>query len=629
MESISYLRIERDVDKVEEASSILRLIDNSVENELFLILNIYPSDYFEVESKVIFNKLLNFSHKSNDIFLTYYMDIREKDDEFDIKLTSLRIIVSAYLKLVLNSPYYMSISIEMSKNYLFDIEVYILKDMLAMGYHSIPRFRYYNKIEKKMHYVDEMPIREQIDKLTISRLIIPKLTKISLEEQELLQRYSNVWWNKYCEFINTFYYDIRHLFEFYQGVCFKFVVCKSTIESNYVDTKSGLVLHEIKSASNDGLSVEIDNQVYDIYFLDFDDTHSVLATLGYTKKTIAENKIKDIEQSVEIYVNNELLDIIRSNDNANFFDSLTDIVLGLHGYNKYKFDSFYIKRDLVSDEPAKIEVIKYAKNHDVDKEEIQLSMERYSRSKFIFVHEGLFLPSLKKEFSTNSDILLLDSGDLFRKLKYMLNESILSMSIFNDFIKPVISTLQLDSDKVKILKVSESLIYDIQNCPTGIENWKKYEDVCYRAIRFLFEDGFACFQLEYQISNDIRTDKRDLILQNSGYHDFWKDMKLIYKSNNIVIEFKNYSDSIDNDAFRQISDYLEKDVYGQFGMIFTRKDLNSHSRRKQIDYLLNRNKKLILVISDVNLIDMIALKSEGESPENILMKLKFSLETSV
>ena len=95
------------------------------------------------------------------------------------------------------------------------------------------------------------------------------------------------------------------------------------------------------------------------------------------------------------------------------------------------------------------------------------------------------------------------------------------------------------------------------------------------------------------------------------------------------MEFKNYTEGIGNHGFRQISDYLEKDVYGQFGIIFARKDLDKSGRRKQADYLRNRSKKLILVIDDERLLDMINLKARGGSPENVLANLKFSIETSV
>ena len=78
----------------------------------------------------------------------------------------------------------------------------------------------------------------------------------------------------------------------------------------------------------------------------------------------------------------------------------------------------------------------------------------------------------------------------------------------------------------------------------------------------------------------------------------------------------------------QVSDYLDKESLGKVGIIFSRKGLSNAGVEKQRSLLTN-SKKLILVLSENDLIDLINKKLRDEEPERVLEALKFELETNV
>ncbi|MCD4809243.1 MAG: hypothetical protein K8R17_05030 [Methanosarcinales archaeon] len=95
-----------------------------------------------------------------------------------------------------------------------------------------------------------------------------------------------------------------------------------------------------------------------------------------------------------------------------------------------------------------------------------------------------------------------------------------------------------------------------------------------------------------------------------------------------MFEFKNTTEKIVKDELMQTSDYPKKEYFGTVGIIFSRKGLSRGGYKEQRS-LLTHDKKLILVLIENDLIDLVNKKLRNEEPEKILEALKFELETSV
>jgi hypothetical protein len=93
-----------------------------------------------------------------------------------------------------------------------------------------------------------------------------------------------------------------------------------------------------------------------------------------------------------------------------------------------------------------------------------------------------------------------------------------------------------------------------------------------------------------------------------------------YKADYLVVDAKNYKNQIKKASILQISNYLKPHGSGLFGVIFTRKggDLRGcyHTLREQ----WMAHKKMIVVLNDEDVENMLLAKSSGGSPEDIIGK---------
>lgn len=191
------------------------------------------------------------------------------------------------------------------------------------------------------------------------------------------------------------------------------------------------------------------------------------------------------------------------------------------------------------------------------------------------------------------------------------------------FIKSRISNLLID-DSLKELSIGDVLIKKLKNCPKGKDGWKQYEDIGGEIFHFLFSDTFRNYSFEYQSINADGTFRRDLIINNT-YSDspsFWQLVKDDYNSNLIIIDFKNYQQTLTPDEFYNPSKYMNK-LAGNFVIILSRCGLDESAKKFQIKLL--EDNKLVMCLSDANLIDLINQKVNGQNPLYSLENMYYTL----
>ena len=176
---------------------------------------------------------------------------------------------------------------------------------------------------------------------------------------------------------------------------------------------------------------------------------------------------------------------------------------------------------------------------------------------------------------------------------------------------------------------AQKLLHRLKNCPKGLKGWRTFEDICIDIIDFVFRESFRDFRMKIQSRNYNNLYIRDAIVQNTGEKEFWKDLRSDYNAKNVVFEFKNLSEKLGKDELIQISNYLKKDSLGRFGIVFSRKGLSKLSGIKEQRELLIHDTKLILVLNENDLMDLVDKKLLNEETEQILESLKFELETSI
>lgn len=99
---------------------------------------------------------------------------------------------------------------------------------------------------------------------------------------------------------------------------------------------------------------------------------------------------------------------------------------------------------------------------------------------------------------------------------------------------------------------------------------------------------------------------------------FWAFMREKYEADYVVIDAKNYSRRVKKSEVLQIANYLKPHGAGLFGIIISREGGDTsgceHTLREQ--WLIHR--KLILLLDDDDVTQMLVTKSEGRVPEEVI-----------
>ncbi len=162
------------------------------------------------------------------------------------------------------------------------------------------------------------------------------------------------------------------------------------------------------------------------------------------------------------------------------------------------------------------------------------------------------------------------------------------------------------------------LINKLNTCPTGWQNWIGYQDLVGNILEFLF-----CPPLNSPIpqSNDrTKKNRRDFILSNySKENDVWEFLRDRYGADYVVVDAKNSGKYISKNDVLQIANYLKKDGTGLFGIIIARKGLNSSSENTLRDMWIYQQ-KMIVVLNDTDIEQMILAKKNDEDPARLILK---------
>lgn len=167
----------------------------------------------------------------------------------------------------------------------------------------------------------------------------------------------------------------------------------------------------------------------------------------------------------------------------------------------------------------------------------------------------------------------------------------------------------------------------LENCKTGTDYAAMYEKICQDIIEFLFPNAF------YVISSQHKTQdehfRMDLICSLRGEsettHPFWKILSRHYNSHFVVFEFKNYEKPIDQNLIYITEKYLFNAALRNVAIIISRQGF-SDSARFAANGCLKENWKLIMSLSNWDLVEMLDSKARGDNPEESLLKI---LETTL
>lgn len=584
----------------------------------------------DFSDKRILKELLNRSHSEDDIFLYIDSNIFNKGSSQDIRITIYRKLLSRIVLKFLDPDPKVS-NIIISKNYreylLNRVRLEILRDYESLSITEIPPYRIWDKTNRRMIYVKEIPINKEINKL---RDVISEYNKesqfLSGKETKIIKEYYECLWNKYKQVINEKYAEISDHFKYYDGVHIKVALAKTFLKNpeDWVRTESDIALCEGRRSNKSGeVIVDVDNEIHTVLFINdvFDEsiTDEFIIELHFDTNSLKKEFNERIEGVVSLEIRSELLSLFKSCYDDTVFKIFSEKILKFIGV--YINNEIGIKYDIRFNK-NKFKIVRFNKKEKISVE--KLEGLRNNGEKIIVISASIIPDIIKKKYINDNQIHLIDINDLLS----VISEHIIdTKQIFEGIISPFLKNkLKNKRSDISIYRAPK-LLSELKKCPEGIKGWKKFEDICIDIISFVFRDSFRNFKMKVQSRNYNNMDIRDAIVQNTG-KNFWEEIRHDYNAKNIVFEFKNLSKKIGKKELIQVSDYLEKGSLGRVGIIFSRKGLSKSGVEKQ-QSLLRDAKKLILVLSENDLMDLINKKMQKEEPEQILEILRFEVETSI
>jgi hypothetical protein len=166
--------------------------------------------------------------------------------------------------------------------------------------------------------------------------------------------------------------------------------------------------------------------------------------------------------------------------------------------------------------------------------------------------------------------------------------------------------------------VGKQLVDELRSLAPGRDSWSQYQNLCSRILQFLF-----CPPLESpitELANLPKVNRRDIVLPNYSIDGLFGFLHSRYRAEFIVADAKNYKDLVKKTEVLQMANYLSAHGSGLLGWIITRNGV-AHGGVQTIREQWMMHQKMIIILNDDDLVQMIALKEAGNDP-GILIRQK-------
>ena len=246
------------------------------------------------------------------------------------------------------------------------------------------------------------------------------------------------------------------------------------------------------------------------------------------------------------------------------------------------------------------------------------------------VIDHMFTKTLLERFSRFQDTdkehevkcLLLYSGSMTEHARHdLMGSDVIARSLrsVRDLQSQFWQTLRPEYRDRGLSHTGQELIRALSDVPTGREFASLYEEVCGRLLEFLF-----CPELgrpKSQVYTRNRSQRRDFIMKNGSQGGFWAEARGRYKADYLVVEVKNVKGAVSNSSVWQLAGYIKEKGVGFFGMLIARNGVSRGvANYAIIDQWVHSN-KMIVPISNDDLVTMVELRDNGGEPTELIEEL--------
>ena len=239
-------------------------------------------------------------------------------------------------------------------------------------------------------------------------------------------------------------------------------------------------------------------------------------------------------------------------------------------------------------------------------------------------------PSIRKNLEKEFQVSILDRGillfltkdndDLRKKLESILlelsqsGETDIYEGVFNDD-KYELSFFETDNIQNPKVDFGNQLINEIVSLPKGRRKAVQYEQICERALKYIFESDFTNWQNQAKSNDTLH--RFDLIAKISSINDFWQILARDFRSRFVIFEFKNYTSKIKQGQIYSTEKYLFSTALRTISIILTRHGIDKNAY-KALEGSLREMGKLIICLNEEEVCKMLIMKDNGDDPNTFL-----------
>lgn len=233
---------------------------------------------------------------------------------------------------------------------------------------------------------------------------------------------------------------------------------------------------------------------------------------------------------------------------------------------------------------------------------------------------GQYKDLVKKNYNieiydiSNILYLMYDDEVLLKELKGIINFSL-------DNIIPQKSNIEMNLKKSIASKKDKNFDYIklLAEIKDGTEDAKNYEKLLEKIIKDIFSNELTLFQPQSRTEDGINIFDMICKIKNDLNDDFFSTIEKFYKTKYILFEFKNYKDVIKQGQICTTEKYLYETALRKVAIVITRHGIDKNGM-KLAKGILRESGKLIIVLDDNDLKEMIRLNEIGEKATIVLSK---------
>lgn len=152
----------------------------------------------------------------------------------------------------------------------------------------------------------------------------------------------------------------------------------------------------------------------------------------------------------------------------------------------------------------------------------------------------------------------------------------------------------------------------LQNIKPGQEQFRAYEDLCTEILKNTLGDYLTLWRKQQPSNDELYRFDLCCKIKYGANQDFFDTIKRHFNTKYIVFEFKNYSREIGQEEIYTTEKYLYEKALRKVAIIISRHGADKNAQ-KAAKGCLRENGKLILCLSDEDLMQLIEIKERGEA----------------